>query len=97
MYNVVWKTAIYVAASLLVHYLERLMPLWWRHEDFGEANAELWREIIWPHFWAIQLWLTVLIFVYCASRELVRAVGRERIQQMFFGHPVATGRGGTIQ
>lgn len=85
-----------VAASLLAHYLEHLIPLWWRHGDFGEANGELWREIIWPHFWAIQLWLVVLIFVYCASRELIRVVGRERIQQMFFGHPVAAGRGGTI-
>ena len=96
IYNVVWKTVIYVGSSLLVHYLEHLIPLWWRNGRFGEANGELWREIIWPHFWAIQLWLTVPILVYCASRELIRFVGRERIQQMFFGHPAATGRGGTI-
>ena len=85
IYNVVWKTAIYVGAALLVHYLEHLIPLWWRRGQFLEAHQELWREIVWPHFWAIQLWLTVLIFVYCASRELIRIIGRERIMRIYFG------------
>jgi hypothetical protein len=45
------------------------------------------REIVWPHFWAIQLWLIVLIFVYCSMRELVRVIGRQRVLQIFFGTP----------
>ena len=87
IYNVVWKTVVYVVASLLLHYLEHLLPLWWRMGSFGEANAHLGREIVWPHFWAIQLWLIVLIFVYCAMRELVRVIGRHRVMQVFFGTP----------
>jgi len=87
MYNVLWKTAIYVVASLIVHYLEHLIPLWWRLGGFAAANVRLWDEIVWPHFWAIQLWLTVLIFVYCAMRELVRVIGRDRVVQIFFGNP----------
>jgi hypothetical protein len=27
------------------------------------------------------------IFVYCATRELVRVIGRERVWHIFFGHP----------
>ena len=90
IYNVVWKTAIYVAASLLVHYLEHLIPVWWRMGAFLPAARHLWGEIVWPHFWAIQLWLIVLIFIYCSSRELVRAVGRKQVQMMFFGSPRAS-------
>jgi hypothetical protein len=90
-----WKTVIYVAASLFVHYLEHLTPLWWRSASFTAANEELWREIVWPHFWAIQLWLIVLIFIYCASRELCRIIGRERVMQIFFGHPVPGVSGGS--
>jgi len=89
MYNVVWKTVIYVLASLVLHYLEHLTPLWWRLGSFSAANDRLLEEIVWPHFWAIQLWLIVLIFVYCALRELVRVVGRERVRQIFFSHPGA--------
>ena len=90
IYNVVWKTAIYVAASLLVHYLEHLIPAWWRMGAFLPAARHLWGEIVWPHFWAIQLWLIVLIFIYCSSRELVRAASRKQVQMMFFGSPRAS-------
>jgi hypothetical protein len=90
IYNVVWKTAIYVAASLLVHYLEHLIPAWWRMGAFLPAARHLWGEIVWPHFSAIQLWLIVLILIYCSSRELVRAVGRKQVQMMFFGSPRAS-------
>jgi len=85
MYNIAWKTAIYVLASLLVHYLEHLVPLWWGTGDLSAANQKLLDEIVWPHFWAVQLWLVVLLFVYCALRELVRAIGREKVRAMLFG------------
>ena len=42
-------------------------------------------EVVWPHFWAVQLLLVVLLFVYCAFREFVRAVGRREVVAMFFG------------
>ena len=80
-----WKTVIYAAAALLIHYLEHLVPLWWRTGELGVANRQLVSEIVWPHFWAIQLWLIVLLFVYCALRELIRAIGREQVMAMFFG------------
>jgi hypothetical protein len=35
----------------------------------------------------VQLWLLVLLLVYCMFRELVHALGRERIMQMFFEAP----------
>jgi len=85
MYNIVWKTGIYVAAALLLHYLEHLVPMWWHLGDLGAANRQLASEMVWPHFWAVQLWLVVLLFVYCALREPVRAIGREKVVAMFFG------------
>ena len=85
MYNVVWKTVIYTAAALLIHYLEHLVPLWWHTGDLEAANRQLGSEIVWPHFWASQLWLIVLLFVYCALRELIRAIGREKVIEIFFG------------
>jgi hypothetical protein len=57
--------------------------------SFAAANERLRSEIVWPHFWAIQLWLVVLIFVYCTMRELVRVIGRERVLNIFFGAPAS--------
>ena len=90
IYNVVWKTVIYVGASLLVHYLEHLIPLWWRM-GFRAGNEHLRSELVWPHFWAVQLLLVVLFLIYAAMRELVRVIGRERVRQIFFGTPVPRG------
>jgi hypothetical protein len=87
IYNVVWKTVIYVLGALVVHYLEHLLPLWWREGSLAAANHRLLSEVVWPHFWAIQLWLAVLLFVYCALREFIRAVGRREVVRMFFGRP----------
>jgi len=87
MFNVAWKTLIYMVAALVVHYLEHLIPVWWRIGDLAAASRQLWQEIVWPHFWAIQLWLLVLFFMYCAIRELVRAVGPREVRRMFFGAP----------
>jgi len=85
IYNVAWKTTIYVLASIVVHYLEHLVPLWWRLGDLGTANHRLMGEIVWPHFWVVQLWLLVLLFMYCAMRELTRAIGPSEVRRMFFG------------
>ena len=76
--------ALYWLAASVVHYLEHLVPVWWREGGFAAANHRLLSEIVWPHFWAIQLWLIVLLFVYCALREFVRVVGRREVLRMFF-------------
>ena len=91
IYNVLWKTMIYVIASMIIHYLEHLIPMWWRTLDFAAANRRLYDEMVWPHFWAIQLWLVLLLFMYCTSRELVRAIGPHEASRMFFGVPRGSG------
>src|SRR5207249_10678273 len=67
-----------------LHYLEHLVPVWWRTGDLVTANRHLATEVVWPHFWAIQLWLIILLFVYRSLRELVRANGREKVVDLFF-------------
>lgn len=85
IYNVVWKTAIYLVAALLVRYVEHLIHFLREHGDLTLANRHLLEEVVWPHFWAVQIWLLVTFFVYCALRELVRVLGRERMGRIFFG------------
>jgi hypothetical protein len=87
IYNVVWKTGIYSVAALLVRYLEHLVDFLRKYNGLAAANRHLLQEIVWPHFWAVQIWLLVLLLIYCMLRELVRALGRGQIIQMFFVHP----------
>lgn len=85
IYNATWKCLIYFMAAVLLQYLERIVPKLIKQDSFGEANRQFMVETVWAHFWLIQIWLIVLFFVYCAMRELIRAIGGERVRGMFFG------------
>ena len=85
IYNVTWKTAIYLVLSLLIHYVERLIEFGRQAGGIIAGNKKLLSEIIWPHFWAIQIILLVLISTYCMMHELSRAIGKENMLRMFFG------------
>jgi hypothetical protein len=84
-YNIAWKTAIYFVVALAIHYLERLYDYWKAAGGFVAGNEKLLAEIVWPHFWAIQIILLVLIFGYCTMRELARTIGPKKLREMFFG------------
>ena len=85
IYNVAWKTVIYLLISAVLHYLERLIDFWRQTGGFVAGNQKLLAEIVWPHFWAIQIILLVLIVMYCTMHELVRLIGKEKVLRIFFG------------
>ncbi len=85
IYNVAWKTLIYLLMSAFIHYLERLIDFWRQAGGFVGGNKKLLAEIVWPHFWAIQIILLVLIAMYCTMHELVRVIGKEKALRIFFG------------
>ena len=85
IYNVAWKTVIYLLISAVLHYLERLIDFWRQTGGFVAGNQKLLAEIVWPHFWAIQIILLVLIVMYCTMHELVRVIGKEKVLRIFFG------------
>jgi hypothetical protein len=85
IYNVAWKTLIYMLAATLIHYLEHLIDFWRQAGGFVAGNEKLLAKIVWPHFWAIQIMLFVLILIYSTMHELVRVIGREKVLRIFFG------------
>jgi len=85
IYNVAWKTMIYLLVSFVIHYLERLIDFRRQTGGFVAGNEKLLAEMVWPHFWAIQIILFVLIVMYCTLHELVRVIGKEKVLRIFFG------------
>ena len=85
IYNVAWKTLIYLLMATVIHYLERLIDFWRQTGGLVAGNKELLAKIVWPHFWAIQIILFVLIVMYCTMHELVRVIGREKVLRIIFG------------
>jgi hypothetical protein len=85
IYNAAWKTVIYWLIAGVIHYLERLIEFWRQAGSFVAGNQKLLSEIIWPHFWAIQIILFILIAMYCTVHELVRVIGKAKVMRIFFG------------
>jgi hypothetical protein len=84
-YNIAWKTVIYLLMASAIHYLERLIDFSRQAGGLAAGNAKLLAEIVWPHFWAIQIILFLLILMYCTVHELVRVIGKEKMLRLFFG------------
>jgi len=85
IYNVAWKALIYTVVALVIHYLEHLYDYAREAGGIVAGNEKMLATIIWPHFWAVQILLVVLIVLYCVMHELVRLIGRDRFVRMFFG------------
>jgi hypothetical protein len=77
VYNIAWKTSIYLLVSALIHYLERLYDFSRQAGGIIAGNEKLLAEIVWPHFWAIQIVLLVLILMYCTMHELAALSGKK--------------------
>ncbi|GMG84422.1 hypothetical protein LNKW23_36380 [Paralimibaculum aggregatum] len=90
IWNALWKTLLYVAVTFAFRLLEKLLSAATGEYGFSAGVAEHVAHFEWSRFFAIQLWLLILFFLYTAFGELVGQVGRARIMQMFFG-PVAPG------
>jgi hypothetical protein len=86
-YNVVWKTLIYAVVATILHYLERLVDFSRQAGGIVAGSEKMLAEIVWPHFFAIQIILLVLILMYNTMHELVRVIGRDKVLEMFFGRP----------
>lgn len=85
IYNIAWKTVIYMLMASVIHYLERLFDFSREAGGIVAGNEKLLAEIIWPHFWAVQIILFMLIAIYCTMDELVRVIGKDKMLGIFFG------------
>ncbi len=89
--SIVWKSLVYGLIVLAFRYLEELIPLWRESGALIASHRRLLAETSWPHFWAVSLWMTFSLLLYCIGAELVRALGRERVAQLLFGRGGAAG------
>src|SRR5262249_55562357 len=85
IYNVSWKTIIYLLIATVIHYLERLVEFSRQAGSLAAGNEKLFAGIVWPHFWAGEIILVMLILMYCTGRELWGLLGRDKILRIFFG------------
>jgi hypothetical protein len=83
-YDALWQTTIFAGFTLLFRLIEEFIPLIARHQGVAAAARNLYREIRWPEFWVIQMWLFASLLLYCIASELARATGARSAAGMLF-------------
>jgi hypothetical protein len=81
-YNVLWKTLLYTLAAFVIQLIEEIIRSLFKHDSLAPAWDMLWR----PHFWGIQIWLVMVLLVFCTFRELIRVLGPEKAMAIFLGN-----------
>src|SRR5262249_16721122 len=84
-YTILWKTLIYLLMSRSLRYVERLIDFSRQAGGIVAGNEKLLSEIVWPHYWAVEIVLFLLILAYCTIRELARVIGKQKMLRLFFG------------
>jgi hypothetical protein len=85
IWNTLWKAGLYWVVTLIFRLAEKLLSAATHGYGFTEGVAEELAAFSWPRFWAVQIWLAILFVIYAFVRELVRALGRERVIAMVIG------------
>src|SRR5262245_26860778 len=76
--NVVWKTLLYTLAAVIIQVLEEVIRVLLKHDGLASA----WDALLRPHFWVVQIWLVMVLLVFCTIRELIRVLGVEQPKEI---------------
>lgn len=89
IYGTLWATGLYFGGAIALHHVEQIVTLMRRHHvRLAEANRQAIAAMETPMFWTILASVLVLTFTFCVLRELILAIGSDRVMEMFFGrHP----------
>jgi hypothetical protein len=95
IYSTLSDTGLYFVAAIVLHHMEQVIAVMrHRHVPFTEANREAFLMMEKPIFLALMAGVLALTFAFCIIRELIRAIGKERFMEIFFGrHPRRTPSG----
>jgi hypothetical protein len=85
LHNIVWKSSLYVAASIVFQYLEPMVKSLFRGMDVASAHRSALQELAQPRIWATEIWLAMLLIAFVTMQELTRALGKEKMRIMFLG------------
>ena len=85
IYNVVYKAIAFSAAALSFRLTEVVIRLGFKLGSVSAAWNTLMPDVNWEVFWIREIWIFLLIMLYCASVELVHVIGSARVKEIFFG------------
>jgi hypothetical protein len=85
VYNIGWKTLLYLAASVVFLYTEPFLRNLFKGVGLYSSHSRAWHELMLPRTGATVIWVLVLLLMFVTMKELSRVIGKEKLKQVFFG------------
>jgi hypothetical protein len=85
IYNVVWRTALYMSIIVIFQVLEEFIPLISKYGGFASASEHFIADVDGLRFWATHIILVVFLIFYSFATALINVVGIDRFFAVFFG------------
>ncbi len=85
IYGTILRGSTYFVFTVMIRFAEHLIRFISRYGSVDSAIRHMAVELYWPRFWAVQIWLAVILFVFAAYQELERAMGRGFVRRHFLG------------
>ncbi len=85
IHAIFWKSLVFGAFCLLFRGLEELIPLAVKYGSLRQGAGQLLAEVSWPHFWALQMWLTVALVSYTTILEMSDHLGKGVLRKALLG------------
>ena len=82
--NILWRTLLYGALTLLFRFVEELIPLLSKHGGIVSAIKSMIGEISWDLFAVLAIWIFSGLFLYTLASDMVKMVGPNKIKDALF-------------
>ena len=85
VWNAVLKTVVFGIITFFFLMIEELLHQSHQYGGMTAGYEHLNTDVVWPAFWAREIWITILLLFYCSAVELARVVGPIKVREIFFG------------
>ena len=84
IYNIAWKTFLYLSIVVFFQFLEELIPLISKYGAISTASEHFIEEMKWPRFWATNILFVLFLVVYNLATGVIDAIGRNEFLEILF-------------
>jgi hypothetical protein len=82
--NILWRTLLYGALTLLFRFVEEFIPLVSKHGEIVSAVRAMTGEVSWALFAVLALWIFSGLFLYTLASDMVKVVGPNKVKETLF-------------
>ncbi|HET7873556.1 MAG TPA: hypothetical protein VFL42_13640 [Terriglobales bacterium] len=85
IHNILWKSSLYTVASLVFRFIDPMITFLFKGQGLAAGFHEAVQSFTRPRFWAVEIWVAVILLIYVTTREFIRVMGKDQMRVILLG------------